>query len=114
MQNKVIIFGKNTWPYTTEAREAYAKKQKDVEYVNVLDDAKQMKTMLKYSKGSRNVPVIVEQERVTIGFNGKSWGVWTNRPGAGKDEQIQKPKYKFQINHNDQTLKLCTARYYYA
>jgi len=43
-----------------------------VEYVNVLDDAKQMGVMLKYSKGSRKVPVIVEQETVTIGFNGKS------------------------------------------
>jgi len=43
-----------------------------VEYVNVIDDAKQMNAMLKYSNGSRNVPVIVEQETVTIGFNGKS------------------------------------------
>jgi glutaredoxin len=43
-----------------------------VEYINVLDDPEQMDVMLKYSKGSRNVPVIVEQETVTIGFNGKS------------------------------------------
>ena len=84
MENKVIIFGKNTWPYTTAAREAYTKKQKKVEYVNVIDDAKLMDAMLKYSKGSRKVPVIVEQETVTIGFNGKSWGVWGNRPGVGK------------------------------
>jgi len=86
MKNKVIIFGKNTWPYTTAAREAYVQKQKDVEYVNVLDDPEQMDVMLKYSKGSRDVPVIVEHETVTIGFNGNSWGVWANRPGAGKDE----------------------------
>ena len=85
MENKVIIFGKNTWPYTTAAREAYANKLKDVEYLNVLDDPEQMDVMLKYSKGSRKVPVIVEQEMVTIGFNGKSWGVWANRPGAGKE-----------------------------
>ena len=86
MENKVIIFGKNTWPHTTAAREAYAQKQKDVEYLNVLDDAGQMDAMLKYSKGSRKVPVIVEQETVTIGYKGKSWGVWANRPGAGKGD----------------------------
>jgi len=31
-----------------------------------------MDVMLKYSKGARKVPVIVEQETITIGFNGKS------------------------------------------
>ena len=29
-----------------------------------------MKTMLEYSDGIRKVPVIVEQEHVTIGFDG--------------------------------------------
>jgi len=43
-----------------------------VEYVNVIDDAKQMDAMLEYSKGSRKVPVIVQHKTVTIGFNGKS------------------------------------------
>jgi arsenate reductase-like glutaredoxin family protein len=31
--------------------------------------------MLKYSKGVRKVPVIVDQGNVTIGFNGGTWGV---------------------------------------
>ncbi len=83
MEEKVIIFGKDTWPYTTKAREAYANQKKDVEYIDVLADADKMNTMLNYSKGSRKVPVIVEQEAVTIGFNGNSWGVWSDRPGAG-------------------------------
>jgi hypothetical protein len=31
--------------------------------------------MLKYSDGTRKVPVIVDQDNVTIGFNGGTWGV---------------------------------------
>jgi arsenate reductase-like glutaredoxin family protein len=43
-----------------------------VEYINVLSDTDKLKTMLKYSGGMRKVPVIVEGEKVTIGFNGRS------------------------------------------
>jgi hypothetical protein len=32
--------------------------------------------MLKYSKGTRKVPIIVEGETVTIGFEGDTWGIW--------------------------------------
>jgi hypothetical protein len=31
--------------------------------------------MLKHSKGVREVPVIVEAGKVTIGFDGGTWGV---------------------------------------
>jgi glutaredoxin len=41
-----------------------------VQYFDVKSDADQLKTMLKYSKGVRKVPVIVDQGNVTIGFNG--------------------------------------------
>ena len=40
------------------------------EYFNVKKDAEALKRMLAYSKGEREVPVIVEGERVTIGFGG--------------------------------------------
>ena len=40
------------------------------EYVNVQKDKAGMERMLKYSKGSREVPVIVEDEKVTIGYGG--------------------------------------------
>jgi glutaredoxin len=43
-----------------------------VEYINVLSDTEKLKTMLTYSNGRRNVPVIVEGEKITIGFNGRS------------------------------------------
>ena len=75
MADTVLIFGKNTWPYTTAAREAFVKKGKEVEYFDVLSNADKLNTMLKYSDGTRKVPVIVEQGNVTIGFNGRSWGV---------------------------------------
>jgi glutaredoxin 3 len=40
------------------------------EYVNVLADPEKLKEMLKHSKGKRSVPVIVDGDRVTIGFGG--------------------------------------------
>ena len=75
MSEKVLIFGKDAWPYTRAAREAYAKKHKKVEYLNVISDPDQLDRMLKHSKGARQVPVIVEAGKVTIGFDGGTWGV---------------------------------------
>ena len=75
MEEKVLIFGKNTWPFTTAAREAYIKNGKDVEYIDVLSDAGKLDTMLKYSDGRRKVPIIVDKGKVIIGFNGNAWGV---------------------------------------
>lgn len=75
MAEKILIFGKNNWPYTTAAREAFARDGRDVEYVDVLSDADKFDTMLKYSDGMRKVPIIVDQDKVTIGFKGKGWRV---------------------------------------
>ena len=75
MEEKVIIFGKAGWPYTDKARSAYGKTAK---YFDVESDSKKMEEMLRYSKGVRNVPVIVEGSKVTVGYGG-SWGVWKNR-----------------------------------
>ncbi len=41
-----------------------------MQYFDVTSDADQLKTMLKYSEGVRKVPVIVDRNNVTIGFNG--------------------------------------------
>jgi glutaredoxin len=41
-----------------------------VEYVNVQKDKAGLERMLEYSKGSREVPVIVEDDKVTIGYGG--------------------------------------------
>ena len=75
MEEKVLIFGKNTWPFTTAAREAFLKNGSGVEYIDVLSDAGKLDIMLKYSDGKRKVPIIVDRGEVTIGFNGKAWGV---------------------------------------
>jgi len=75
MEEKVLIFGKNTWPHTTAARGAFSKKEKHVEYFDVVSDAARLDEMLKYSGKTRKVPVIVENGKVSIGFNGKAWAV---------------------------------------
>jgi glutaredoxin 3 len=66
----VVIFGKDTCPYTQDAREHYKKRGVAVDYVNVKKDAAGLQRMLEFSGGRRNVPVIVEDGKVTIGFGG--------------------------------------------
>ena len=68
--DNVIIYGKAGWPYTEKARSAYD----GAKYFDVQSDSKKMEEMLKYSKGVRNVPVIVVGSKVTVGYGG-SWGV---------------------------------------
>jgi len=75
MADNILIYGKDTWPYTNAAREAYNKQGKKVDYYDVRRDADKLKDMLKHSDGMRKVPVIVDQNQVTIGFNGGTWGV---------------------------------------
>ena len=40
------------------------------EYVNVKKNPADLQRMLAYSKGRRDVPVIVDGEKITIGFGG--------------------------------------------
>ena len=70
MSEKVIIYGKAGWPYTTRAREAH----KEHRYIDVKSDAKNLEEMLKLSKGERRVPVIVDKGEVQVGYGG-AWGV---------------------------------------
>jgi len=67
MAEKVIIFGKAGWPHTLEARSAYGD---SAHYFDVQSDRTKMEEMLKYTGGRREVPVIVEGEKVTIGYGG--------------------------------------------
>jgi len=66
---KVIIYGKAGWPHTSQARSAYGK---DVVYRDVREDPAAMAEMLKASGGVRQVPVIVKDGKVTVGYHG-SW-----------------------------------------
>ena len=70
MSNKVLIFGKDNCPFTTRARGDYINKKIPFDYFNVTQDDIAMQKMLKFSDGKREVPVIVEGEKVTIGFGG--------------------------------------------
>jgi len=65
----VEIFGKDTWPHTTKAREDYARRRYSVRYINVKQDEDELARMIRLS-GGREVPVIVENGKVTIGFGG--------------------------------------------
>ena len=66
----VLIFGKDTCPYTQAARDDYATRKVPYDSVNVKKNPADLQRMLDYTKGRREVPVIVENGRVTIGFGG--------------------------------------------
>ncbi len=66
----VLIFGKDTCPYTEAARADYARRKVAFEYINVKKSPAGLDRMLEYSGGRREVPVIVENGKVTIGFDG--------------------------------------------
>jgi len=70
MSEQVIIYGKAGWPHTDKARGDYP----EAEYYDVKADSSRLDEMLKYSKGDRRVPVIVEGDNITVGYGG-SWGV---------------------------------------
>ena len=71
MSDKVIIYGKAGWHYTENARSAYSS---GAEYFDVKKNKEKLKEMLRYSGGKRQVPVIVDGGKVTVGYGG-SWGV---------------------------------------
>jgi glutaredoxin len=67
----VLIFGKEHCPYTERAREDYAARKLEVQYVDVKKSRADLDRMLELSGGIRRVPVIVEENgKVTIGFGG--------------------------------------------
>jgi len=70
MADEVIIYGKDSCPYTTAARDDYEARKVPFRYINVKKDASELERMLGLTGGRRQVPVIVEKGRVTIGFGG--------------------------------------------
>ena len=43
-----------------------------MDYFDVLSKSDKLDTMLKYSRGKRKVPVIVDEGKILIGYNGKT------------------------------------------
>jgi glutaredoxin 3 len=70
MADEVVIYGKDTCPYTLAAREDYEQRGVPFRYVNVKKQPAELQRMLELTRGLRQVPVIVEDGRVTIGFGG--------------------------------------------
>ena len=66
----VVIYGKDSCPYTAAAVEDYQARNIPVRYVNVKKDRAALDNMLALTGGRRQVPVIVEAGKVTIGFGG--------------------------------------------
>ena len=75
MADPVLIYGKDTWPYTSAARMDFEQEKRAFQYIDVTRDRSALKKMLEYSRGKREVPVIVDAGQVTIGYNGGSWEV---------------------------------------
>jgi glutaredoxin 3 len=53
-----------------KAREAYAAQGREVDYRDVKADRSLLAEMLQHSGGRRDVPVILDGGKVTIGFGG--------------------------------------------
>lgn len=70
MAGTIEIYGKEGCPYTSAAREDYARRGVEVRYLDVVRDAAVMRRMLELTGGDRRVPVVVDGGRVTIGFGG--------------------------------------------
>ncbi|MBP7331853.1 MAG: Glutaredoxin [Firmicutes bacterium ADurb.Bin373] len=67
MAEETVIYGKAGCPYTQRALSDYGDRAK---YYDVKSDSEKLAEMLKLSGGVRRVPVIVEGEKVTIGYGG--------------------------------------------
>jgi glutaredoxin 3 len=65
----VVIYGKDRCPYTLAARVEYQARG-PMQYIDVTRDPVALERMLQYSGGKRRVPVIVDGDRVEIGFGG--------------------------------------------
>jgi glutaredoxin 3 len=53
-----------------EAREAFQAEGKEVDYRDVVTNSEDLDEMLAHSGGKRQVPVIVDHGKVTIGYGG--------------------------------------------
>ncbi len=67
---KVIIFGKDDCPYTTAARRDYTKRNVPFVYKDVGHDLSALNEMRLYVSNDPRVPVIVENGRVQVGYQG--------------------------------------------
>ena len=72
--SKLIIYGKLSWPYTVKAREAFEGEGRTVDYRDVVENQDFLDEMTEITGGKQLVPVIVDGEKIKIGYGG-TWGV---------------------------------------
>ena len=65
--NKIVIYGTETCPFCVQARAAYKDK---ATFIDVDKDLEKLKEMMALSGGRRQVPVIVDGDKITVGFLG--------------------------------------------
>jgi glutaredoxin 3 len=65
----VTIYTKHGCPYCAAAKEEYAKRGGFTE-INLRDHPDKLKEMMQLTGGKRQVPVIVEDGKVSVGFGG--------------------------------------------
>ena len=70
MADEVLIYGKDSCPYTQAAIDDYQSRKVPFRYINVKKDRAELDKMIALTRGRRQVPVIVEGGRVTVGFGG--------------------------------------------
>jgi len=69
MPETVIIYTKTGCPYCKAAKEDLNKKGVTYQEINISDNPGKIEEMVKIA-GTRKVPVIVEADKVTVGYNG--------------------------------------------
>jgi glutaredoxin len=65
----VIMYTKNGCPYCKAAKEDFSKRKIEFDEINVSEKPDRIQEMVKIA-GIRKVPVIVDNGKVTVGFNG--------------------------------------------
>lgn len=68
----VIIYGKQSCPFTRAARQFYAEAGRAVRFVDVKADPEYLDEMLRHSGGDRRIPVILDHGAIAIGWGGKA------------------------------------------
>ncbi|MCK9375973.1 MAG: glutaredoxin family protein [Syntrophobacterales bacterium] len=70
MTKEITIFGKKTCPFTRRAREAKSQEGMKVIYRDVQEDGQALEEMLRLTQGNRRIPVMLEGDKLSIGFGG--------------------------------------------
>lgn len=70
MMADVIMYTKPGCPYCAAAKEHYSGRGITFDEINVIDNPVAQKKLLALSGGQKIVPVIVDQGKVTIGWDG--------------------------------------------